>query len=46
MIDDAGSLSDEEKLTRDVLEIITVFSSRLYGKRAHKNKTQKSVTDI
>ena len=46
VIDDAGSLSDEERLTRDVLEIITVFSSRLYGKRAHKNKTLKSVTDI
>ena len=41
VIDDTGSLSDEECLTRDVLEIITLFSSRLYGKRAHKNKTAK-----
>ena len=31
-------LSDEETLVRDVLEIITIFSSRLYGKRAHKKK--------
>ncbi len=28
----------EEDLTNDVLEIITVFSSRLYGSRSHKNK--------
>ena len=30
--------SFEEDLTRDVLEIITVFSARLYGARSHKNK--------
>lgn len=28
----------EEDLVRDVLEIITVFSARLYGSRSHKNK--------
>lgn len=28
----------EEDLTRDVLEIITVFSARLYGSRSHQNK--------
>jgi len=28
----------EEDLTQDVLEIITVFSARLYGSRSHKNK--------
>lgn len=28
----------EEDLTRDVLEIITVFSARLYGSRSHKNR--------
>lgn len=28
----------EEDLTRDVLEIITVFSARLYGARSHKNR--------
>ena len=27
----------EERLSKDILEIITVFSSRLYGKRSHKN---------
>ncbi|RZJ68911.1 IS607 family transposase [Flavobacterium sp.] len=28
----------EEDLTKDVLEIITVFSARLYGSRSHKNR--------
>lgn len=28
----------EEELTKDVLEIITVFSARLYGSRSNKNK--------
>ena len=30
--------SYEEDLVQDVLEIITVFSARLYGSRSHKNK--------
>ena len=28
----------EEELSNDVLEIITVFSARLYGSRSHKPK--------
>jgi predicted site-specific integrase-resolvase len=28
----------EVDLAKDVLEVITVFSSRLYGARAHRNK--------
>jgi putative resolvase len=32
----------EEELVADVLEIITVFSARLYGARSHKNKTVMS----
>ena len=40
----------EEELAKDVLEIITVFSARLYGSRSHKNKQlmanlQKAVAD-
>jgi len=31
-------ISDEEELAKDVLEIITVFSARLYGARSRKNK--------
>lgn len=30
--------SFEEELVSDVLEIITVFSARLYGSRSHRNK--------
>jgi len=36
--------SFEEDLAKDVLEIITVFSARLYGSRSHKNK--KLLEDI
>ena len=36
IIEEKKDKSDEEKLAYDVLEIITVFSARLYGKRAHK----------
>lgn len=34
----AEDASFEEDLANDVLEIITVFSARLYGSRSHKNK--------
>ena len=41
--------SFEEELAQDVLEIITVFSARLYGSRSHKHKKMmaalKDVTD-
>lgn len=30
--------TEEEELAKDVLEIITVFSARLYGSRSKKNK--------
>lgn len=30
--------SPEQDLVQDVLEIITVFSARLYGLRSHQNK--------
>lgn len=36
--------SFEEELAQDVLEIITVFSARLYGSRSHKNK--KLIKDL
>ena len=32
------TMTFEEDLAQDVLEIITVFSARLYGSRSHKNK--------
>lgn len=38
MINKSSESTYEEDLTHDVLEIITVFSARLYGSRSHKNK--------
>jgi len=38
LINQGEELSFEEELAQDVLEIITVFSARLYGARSHKNK--------
>ncbi len=37
-INQGEELSFEEELVKDVLEIVTVFSARLYGARSHKNK--------
>ena len=38
MINQGQELSFEEELAQDVLEIITVFSARLYGSRSRKNQ--------
>lgn len=38
LINQDVEISFEEELAKDVLEIITVFSTRLYGARSHKNK--------
>lgn len=38
IINQGAEVSFEEELAKDVLEIITVFSARLYGARSHKNK--------
>lgn len=38
IINASEDISFEEELVSDVLEIITVFSARLYGSRSHKNK--------
>ena len=38
LINQGSDVSFEEELAKDVLEIITVFSARLYGARSHKNK--------
>ena len=40
-IEESKDLSDDVRLAHDVLEIITVFSARLYGKRAHKSKSSR-----
>ena len=38
MINASEETTFEEDLVSDVLEIITVFSARLYGSPSHKNK--------
>ena len=38
LINKGSEPSFEEELASDVLEIITVFSARLYGSRSRKNK--------
>jgi putative resolvase len=38
IINQGDEVSFEEELAQDVLEIITVFSARLYGSRSRKNK--------
>lgn len=47
IINQGEELSFEEELAKDVLEIITVFSARLYGSRSHKNKKlMKQLQDV
>jgi predicted site-specific integrase-resolvase len=38
LVNQGDQPSFEEELASDVLEIITVFSARLYGSRSHKNR--------
>jgi len=38
IVNQSEDSNDEDELTQDVLEIITVFSARLSGSRSHKNK--------
>lgn len=39
----ADELSFEVQVSQDLIEIITVFSAKLYGKRSHQNKKVKKV---
>lgn len=38
IVNNGGEQSFEEELASDVLEMIAVFSARMYGARSHKNK--------
>jgi len=38
ILNEGEESSFEEALVQDVLEIITVFSARMYGSRPHKNQ--------
>lgn len=44
---DKSELSNEEELTDDLIEIITVFANKLYGSRSKKTKTLiERVSDV
>ena len=50
IINQGDDRSFEEELASDVLEIVTVFSARMYGARSHRNKrliegVEKAVSD-
>lgn len=38
IMNQGNEISFEEELAKDVLEILTVFSAKLYGSRSKKNK--------
>jgi predicted site-specific integrase-resolvase len=42
IIENKADRSFEETLSSDVIELMTVFCARLYGKRSHKNKVKLS----
>ena len=42
IIEDKADKSFEETLSADVIELMTVFCAKLYGKRSHKNKVKLS----
>lgn len=44
---DNSEQSDEEELTNDLIEIITVFANKLYGSRSKKTRTLiERVSDV
>jgi putative resolvase len=38
VLEEANKPSFEEELARDVIELMTVFSAKLYGRRSHQNR--------
>jgi predicted site-specific integrase-resolvase len=38
ILEESMQSSFEQELAADVIELMTVFSSKLYGRRAHQNK--------
>jgi predicted site-specific integrase-resolvase len=42
IIQDSGNRSPEQELTEDLMAIVHVFSCRLNGKRAHKNRKKRA----
>jgi len=42
IVEAVQSPSYEQQVTADVIELMTVFSARLYGSRSHKNRKKKA----
>ena len=42
VLEDELRPSFEEELARDVIELMTVFSARLYGRRSHQNRMRRA----
>ena len=43
ILESKKTLSFEEELSSDVIELMTVFCAKLYGKRSHQNKSLQSL---
>ena len=46
ILNDDGSKTVETQMTEDILAILTVFSARMHGARAHKNKQKPKQTQL
>ncbi len=42
ILEDKKEITFEEELSSDVIELMTVFCAKLYGKRSHRNKLQNN----
>jgi predicted site-specific integrase-resolvase len=46
ILNDDGTKGVEAQMAEDILAILTVFSARMHGARAHKNKQKKVPTQV
>ena len=46
ILNDDGTKAAETQMAEDILAILTVFSARMHGARAHKNKANKAKTQL
>jgi putative resolvase len=46
ILNDDGTKTVETQMTEDILAILTVFSARMHGARAHKNKVKSAQTQL
>ena len=46
ILNDDGTKTVETQMAEDILAILTVFSARMHGARAHKTKPKNSQTQV